>query len=159
MQRQVFNSGLGSVGNFASRIGAMLAITGLLLLITACDFRQLSPNDVTQNNLAEPSGPDGVPPTLTSVSIRESTKSAKPRGFVEAGKNARIDFSSSEALRTPVVTINGVEADVSGNVTGWSAVRLMTDADTLGEVTFMIVFQDISGEPGEPWTTPLTVVL
>ncbi len=145
MQRQIFNSHSGPHGNFASRLSALLAMTGLLLL-SACD----SGSAVTENNLAEPAGNDGVPPTLTSVSIRESTKSAKPNGAVELGKSVRIDIVASEALMTPVVTINSVRADVSGKVNNWFAVRELTETDTLGEVYFSITYQDISGEVGQP---------
>ena len=47
---------------------------------------------------------------------------------------------------TPVISINGVTAEVTGSVNSWRAVREMTDADVVGEITFSIVFQDISGE-------------
>ncbi|MBT8146562.1 MAG: hypothetical protein KJN90_06875, partial [Gammaproteobacteria bacterium] len=144
MQRQIFDSQRGPQGNFASRFGALVAMAGLLLL-SACDG---AGNAVTENNLLEPAGKDGVPPTLTSVSIRESTKSAKPNGFVQLGKSVRVDLVATEALMAPVVTINGVEAQVTGKVNSWFAVREMTEDDTLGEVTFTITYQDISGEAG-----------
>jgi hypothetical protein len=120
-------------------------MTGLLLL-SACS----GGSSVTENNLAEPSFKDGVAPTLTSVSIRESTKSAKPSGTVKVGKAARIDITASEALMKPRVTINDVEAEVIGKVNGWFAIRGMTEEDELGEVYFSIVYQDISGELGAP---------
>ena len=145
MQRQIFNSDRRLPGSVAGRFGAILAMTGLLLL-SACDSGGKS---VTDNNLAEPPFKDGVPPTLTSVSIRESTKSAKPSGFVKVGKSARVDIVASEALMAPLVTINGVEAEVIGRVNGWHAVRQITEADELGEVTFSVVYQDISGELGQ----------
>ena len=145
MQRQIFNSNRGLPGNNASRFGAVLAMAGLLLL-SACSSSQ---KDVNQTDQTEP-GLDGVPPTLTAVSIRESTKGAKPGGFVQPGKLARVDLTASEALMAPVVTINGGAADVSGNVNGWFATREMPDTEPLGEVTFTIEFQDISGEVGVP---------
>jgi hypothetical protein len=145
MQRQIFNSHRGLLGNFASRFSAILAMAGLLLL-SACD----GSSSVTENNLADPSFKDGVPPTLTSVSIRESTKSAKPSGTVKLGKSARIDIVASEALMKPRVTINNVEAEVIGKVNGWYAIREITEADTLGVLSFSIVYQDISGELGAP---------
>ena len=131
MQRQIFNSHHGLHGNFASRFGALLAMAGLLLL-SACDGAGIA---VTENNLVDPVGKDGVAPVLTSVSIRESTKSAKPNGTVALGKSVRIDIVASEALMAPVVTINGVEAEVTGKVNTWFAVREMTEADSDGEIT------------------------
>ena len=149
MQRQIFNSHRRLQGNFASRFGALLAMAGLLLL-SACGGGK---SEVTDNNLADPPFKDGTPPTLTSVSIRESTKSAKPSGAVKLGKSARVDILASESLMKPVITINDVEAEVIGKATGWYAVREMTEADTLGEVYFTVVFQDISGELGVPVST------
>ena len=149
MQRQIFNSDRRLPGSVAGRFGAILAMTGLLLL-SACDG---GGNSVTDNDLAEPPFKDGVPPTLTSVSIRESTKSAKPTGTVKPGKSARVDITASEALMKPRITINGVEAEVTGKVNGWFAVRQMTAADALGEVSFSVVYQDISGELGLPANT------
>ena len=149
MQRQIFNSHRGLHGNLASRLGALLAMTGLLLL-SACGGGK---SGVTDNNLTEPPFKDGTPPALTSVSIRESTKSAKPSGSVKLGKSARIDFTASESLMKPVVTINDIEAEVIGKATGWYAVREITEEDTLGEVYFSIVYQDISGELGQPVST------
>ena len=118
-------------------------------MLSACS----SSKDVTQNNLEDPAGLDGVPPTLTAVSIRESTKSAKPSGFVQPGKSARVDLTASEALMAPVITINGEPADVTGKVNGWFATREIPDTEPLGEVTFMIEYQDISGEVGVPVST------
>ena len=82
MQRQIFNSNRGLQGTFASRFGALLAMTGLLLL-SACDG---AGDSVTQNNLPEPSGKDGVVPTLTTVTIQ-------PDGFVALGQSIRSPLS------------------------------------------------------------------
>jgi hypothetical protein len=137
MQRQIFNSDHGLHGNIASRFGAVLAMTGLLLL-SACDGGSTS--SVTDNNLPEP-GKDGVPPTLTSVEMQ-------PDGSVKLGASVRIDFDASESILVPLVTINGVQAEVTGVATAWSAVRKIQETDVEGPVTFSIVFQDVSGELG-----------
>jgi hypothetical protein len=120
-----------------------------LLLLTACG----SSDEVRDNNLPDPPFGDGVAPTLTDVSIRESTKSAKPNGTVETGRSVRVDITASEALMRPRVIIQGVEAEVTGRVTGWFAVRQMTEADAVGPVTFSIFYQDISGELGQAVST------
>ncbi|MBT8105509.1 MAG: hypothetical protein HKP05_07700, partial [Woeseiaceae bacterium] len=137
MQRQIFNSDHGLPGKFASRLGAILAITGLLVL-SACDGLG---NTVTENNLQDDFGPDGTPPTLTVVTVQ-------PDGFVELGDAVRIDFEASEALMKPTVFIGGAEAEVTGSIRNWGAVREMTEADTVGPIEFSIVFQDVSGEAG-----------
>ena len=140
MQRQIFDSHRGRHGKLATRFGALLAMAGLFLL-SACDGN----NAVTENNLPEP-GLDGVPPTLTTVTIQ-------PDGFVELGQSVRIDIVASEALMKPIVTINSVRAEVTGRIGEWRAVREMTEADTVGEVYFSITYQDISGEAGLPANT------
>ena len=94
MQRQILNSDRGLTGTIASRFSVVLAMAGLLVL-SACS----SSKDVTQNAPDEPPGMDGVPPTLTAVSIRESTKSAKPTGTVEPGKFARHGQRSADGAR------------------------------------------------------------
>ncbi|MGB5410260.1 MAG: hypothetical protein WBN09_01935, partial [Woeseiaceae bacterium] len=146
MQRHIFNLQRRLRGNFANRFGALLALTGLLML-SACGGGEKS---VTDNSLTDPAFKDGVPPVLTSVSIRESTKSAKPNGAVKLGKAARIDIVASEAIMAPRIVINDVEAEVVGKVNGWFAIRDMTEDDELGEISFSIVYEDISGELGLP---------
>ena len=138
---QMFNSDHRLPGDLARRFGAVLAVTGLLLL-SACSSSQ---KDVTQHDLPEP-GMDGVPPTLTTVVIQ-------PDGGVAVGGSVRIDIVSSEALMVPIVTIGGVQAEVTGSINSWRASRDMTDTDVVGEITFSIDFQDISGEVGQPVIT------
>lgn len=148
MHTQISNSDHGLSGKSARQFGSILAMAGLLLL-SACG----SSKDVTQNKLAEP-GMDGVAPVLTSVTIKMARdRDAKPNGTARLGQEVRVDIEASEGLMKPVVTISGVEAEVSGKVNSWFAIREMTDADTDGEVTFMIEYQDISGEVGTPVDT------
>ena len=142
MQPQNFNSDRAPKGSIASRFGAVLAVTGLLLL-SACGGSNTA---VTDNNLPEPPARDGLPPTLTTVTVQ-------PDGVVEMGESVRIDFVASEAIMTPVVTINGMPAEVSGSITNWRALRDINAADPEGDVTFSIVYQDISGEFGQAVTT------
>ncbi len=141
MQRQTFNSDRGRLGNHSSRFGAVLAMAGLLLL-SACGSGGKS---VTENDLPD-FGKDGVPPTLTTVTIQ-------PDGLVALGDDVRIDLVASEALMTPLVSINGERAEVTGSATEWRAVREMTEADLVGEITFSIVYQDISGELAQSVST------
>ena len=145
MQRKILNSDGVLLGSFASRVGAILTMTGLLLL-SACDGKGSA---VTENNLADNFGPDGIPPVLTSVTVKMSRdRDPSPNGTAQSGQEVRIDIAASEALMKPVVRINDVEAEVIGSVTNWYAIREMTDTDTDGEVYFSITYQDISGEAG-----------
>ena len=137
MQRQIFNSDHGLPGKFASRYGAILATTGLLLL-SACDGLG---NTVAENNLPDNFGPDGTVPELTTVTIQ-------PDGLVALGQSVRVDIVATEALMKPTVFIGGAEAEVTGSIREWRAVREMTEADTLGPIDFSVTFQDISGEVG-----------
>ncbi|MDX1507503.1 MAG: hypothetical protein R3358_04435 [Woeseiaceae bacterium] len=144
MQQQISNSNRGPLGTLASRFGAVLAMASLLAL-SACSGSQKDVNETDQTTF----GPDGVPPTLTTVSIQNARDvRPKPDGKARLGQTVRVNISASEALKKPVVTINGVAATVTGKVNGWRAERAMTDADADGEVSFSITYEDISGEAG-----------
>ena len=140
MQRQISNSDHGLAGKSASRFGAILAMTGLLVL-SGCDGLSLD-NTVTENNLQDDFGKDGVPPTLTVVTI-------EPDGQVALGQSVRIDIEASEALMRPTGFIVCAEAEVTGKISEWRAVRAMTEDDAVGPITFSISFQDVSGEVGQ----------
>lgn len=146
MQRQIFKSGHEAHGNTTRRWRAMLA-TASLLFLAACGGGGES---VLEHNLPEPSGGDGVAPVLTSVTIKMS-RDANPSagGQAQMGQDVRVEIVASEALAVPRVTINGVEATVTGGVNNWRADRTMDATDVDGPVTFSIVYQDISGELGQ----------
>ncbi len=147
MQRRFFNSDRGPLGSLVSRFGAILAMSGLLLL-SACDGKGKT---VTENNLADNFGPDGIAPTLTTVTIKMARDAnPKPDGAAKEGQEVRIDIEASEGLKKPTIFINDVEAEVIGSVTKWYAVREMTASDVDGMITFSIGYEDISGEVGAP---------
>ena len=140
MQRQIFNSDRGLFGSAASRLGALLAMTGLLLL-AGCEGRG---NPATKNNLADDFARDGVPPVLTSVTIQNTRASGpKANGTAKLGQIVRIEIVASESIKAPLVTIMGVEADVDGNANEWSATRAFTEDDVDGE-----------SEAGSCWPAP-----
>ncbi len=127
-----------------NKFSAILAIS-FSLILSACGG---GGNSVTENDLQDPTS-DGVPPILTSVSILQSQeRDASPDGVAKLGQSIKVDFTASEALMLPVVTINGVSASVEGKIGDWSASREMVEADVDGYVTFNISFTDISGVPG-----------
>ncbi|MEZ8132746.1 MAG: hypothetical protein QMC64_03495, partial [Porticoccaceae bacterium] len=128
----------------AKHFGSVLALS-LSLVLAACGG---GGNTVTENDLVDP-GADGVAPTLTSVSIlQQQEKNSSPDGVAKLGQSIKVDFTASEALMLPVVTINGVEASLQGKIGDWSASREMVESDVEGYVTFNISFSDTSGEVG-----------
>ena len=123
---------------------AALSLTSLLLL-SACGG---SSSRITENDLVDP-GSDGVPPTLTSVSIKQSKEKAGSKtGIAKLGQGVTITFTASEGLMTPSVMINGKAATVEGKIQSWSAKRTMDESDVDGMVSFEISYQDVSGEVG-----------
>ena len=142
-------SSVGTVGWFqsffhAKHFGSVLALS-FSLLLAACGG---GGSVVTENDLPEP-GADGIAPTLTSVSLlQQQEKNSSPDGVAKLGQSIKVDFTASEALMLPVVTINGVEATLQGKIGDWSASREMVESDVEGYVTFNISFSDTSGEVG-----------
>ena len=127
-----------------NKFSAILAIS-FSLILSACGG---GGNSVTENDLQDPTS-DGVPPILTSVSILQSQeRDASPDGVAKLGQSIKVDFTASEALMLPVVTINGVSASVEGKIGDWSASREMVETDVDGYVTFNISYTDISGVNG-----------
>ena len=142
-------SSVGTVGWFqsffhAKHFGSVLALS-LSLVLAACGG---GGNTVTENDLVDP-GADGVPPTLTEVTIYNS---ADISAYVALGQTVTVRFEASESLQIPTVTIGGAAAEVTGNIRSWQASRAMTSADVDGDVGFSISFTDISGEVGVPVT-------
>ena len=128
----------------AKHFSAILALS-FSLILSACGG---GGSTVTENDLVDP-GSDGVTPTLTSVSIlQQQEKNSSPDGVAKLGQSIKVDFTASEALMTPEVTINGVAASLEGKIGDWSASRAMTADDVDGYVTFNISFEDTSGEVG-----------
>lgn len=129
----------------ANHLGSVLALS-FSLFLAACGG---GGNTVTENDLADPAGPDGVAPTLTSVMIlQQQEKNSSPDGVAKLGQSIKVDFTATEALMQPVVTINGVAAELQGKIGDWSASREMVESDVDGYVTFNISFSDTSGEAG-----------
>jgi len=128
----------------AKHFGSVLALS-FSLMLAACGG---GGSTVTENNLPE-AGLDGIAPTLISVSIlQQQEKNASADGVAKLGQSIKVDFTASEALMLPVVTINGVAATLQGKIGDWSASREMVESDVDGYATFSISFSDTSGEVG-----------
>ena len=128
-----------------NHIGAIFALV-FSITLTACGGGGEEPTDIGP----EP-GPDGVAPTLETVTIFNSFNSSSE---VKLGQTVQLDFTASESLMKPTVTIGGMEATVSGQHNTWSAELTMSDENFAdGELTFSISFMDVSGVAGVAVTT------
>ncbi|MDA9886908.1 Ig-like domain-containing protein [Flavobacteriaceae bacterium] len=88
---------------------------------------------------------DTQSPTLSSVSISSSNSdSAKAK----VGDTVTLTFTSSEAIQSPTVTIDGKAATISGSGTSWTATYALVSEDTEGALAFAIDFQDTAGNSG-----------
>lgn len=94
---------------------------------------------------------DRITPSLSAVSIKSSnsdTTKAKP------GDVITLNFTSSEAIDTAVVTIAGhtvTPTVITGNK--WEATYTMTAADAEGDIAFSIAYEDLAGNAGATVTT------
>ncbi|MDA8903583.1 hypothetical protein N9J15_07560, partial [Porticoccaceae bacterium] len=122
-----------------NHLGAIVALS-FSLILSACGGGGGNTTDIS----AEP-GPDGVAPTLTAVTISNSFDSSDKAAL---GDEVLLEFTASESLKKPSVTIGGAAATVSGQHSSWSATRTMVEADEDGAVTFTISFSDVSGVAG-----------
>ncbi len=78
----------------SNHFGAIFALS-LSLILSACGG---GGSTVTANNTADP-GPDGIAPTLMSVSIKQAkTRNASEDGTAKLGDSISVSFEASEAL-------------------------------------------------------------
>ena len=123
-----------------NHIGAIFALV-FSITLTACGGGGEERTDIGP----EP-GSDGVAPTLVSVTMYNQFNDSSE---VKLGETVQLDFTASESLMKPTVTIGGLDATVSGQHNSWSAELTMSDetyAD--GDLTFSISFMDVSGVAG-----------
>lgn len=96
---------------------------------------------------------DRLAPTIPSASI--ASNNAISPAYARVGDTVTVTFTTSDAngVATPVVTIGGVAATVSGAGNNWTASRVMTNTDTEGLVAFTINVSDLAGNAAIPRTT------
>ncbi|MGD8399593.1 MAG: leucine-rich repeat protein [Bacillota bacterium] len=92
---------------------------------------------------------DGVTPTLTSVKISSNnTDTTKAK----TGDQITLNFTASEGIQTPTVTIAGNSATVNdagdSDASTWQATYTMQGTETEGVVTFSISFSDLTDNAG-----------
>ena len=91
-----------------------------------------------------------IAPTLTPVTIASSNAHA---AFAKTGDVVTLNFTASEPIQIPVVTLAGKSATVtnpSGN--NWSATITVAAGDPQGVVDFAIAFKDLANHDGVPVT-------
>lgn len=102
-------------------------------------------DDPTGNSAISPTtvaAIDEVAPTLSGVSIESDNTTPT---LAKEGDEITLNFTASETISTPTVTIQGQVATVTdkgGNA--WSATYTMSGADIEGNVTFTIDFADVA---------------
>ncbi|MEK7100041.1 MAG: Ig-like domain-containing protein, partial [Patescibacteria group bacterium] len=94
---------------------------------------------------------DTLLPTLTAVTIESNNdvNTTAPE-WAKTGDVVTLNFTSSETITTPTVTIQGIAATSITNPSGnnWVATRTMTGTDTEGTVLFAVDFADVATNAG-----------
>ncbi|MFB9090637.1 MopE-related protein, partial [Flavobacterium paronense] len=86
---------------------------------------------------------DTVAPTIPTATIASNNAIAT---LAKAGNTITLSFTTSQTpAATPIVTINGASATVSGSGTSYSATRIVAGGDTNGIAPFSISIADAAG--------------
>ncbi len=101
------------------------------------------------NNTYTLSVDSGIP-ALSSVGIQSSN--ADP-ALGNIGDVISINFVSTETVNTPIVTIDGQTAFVSGDGTNWTASYVVINSTNDGPLAFTIDYTDVAGNAGTTVTT------
>ena len=132
-----------SAGVVTLTVATMPTDAAPFITFTSANFEDKNGNDAPSPQST--TATDGVAPILTAVSI--ISDNALDTTLATAGDTITLTFTSSEAIATPVVVIQGASAttitDLGGG-TSWTASREMLVGDTQGTVGFSIDFEDIS---------------
>lgn len=86
---------------------------------------------------------DKVAPTAT---VTMASNNATPT-LAKVGDVITITIATSEDALTPVVTISGGSAVVTGSAKAWTATRTVAGGDTAGAIPFVLNFTDTSYNP------------
>ncbi len=127
--------------------------------ITVSDDRfwvvDASDDKIYSYDVPTPDTTDTIDPTLSAVSISSDNTNDPSRATL--GNTVTLDFTSSENIETPIVTIHGVASDaVTGSGDTWSATKTITSGDADGPVTFTIDFTDLAANDGTQVTSITT---
>lgn len=128
-------------------------LTKLDNTIDVTGAKDLAQNTMTPANLNNVKV-DQVLPTLPHVAIL-SNNAVTPgtgtnAGFAKVGDEVTVQFTASEDIQTPTVTIATQAATVSANPANpnWKGVYTMTINEATGNVPFTVDFTDLAGNAG-----------
>ncbi|HZJ14201.1 MAG TPA: immunoglobulin-like domain-containing protein [Chthoniobacteraceae bacterium] len=139
-----------NIGSGTSTVTVRVTISGLQPGATYY-FRAVGTgNGVTQRGqiLSFTTLPDTMPPVLAPVSI--ASNNTNPR-YAKTGDIITLDFTASEVIQTPTVTIAGrmaAVAQVAGN--SWRATLPTTVSVVEGIASLSVAAQDIAGNAAAP---------
>jgi len=113
------------------------------------DYTDLAGNAGNQGNSTTDSSSVTVDNTLPTLSLVKIFSNNTNSTYAKVGDNVSINFTTSETIGTPIVTILGGAASVSNSAgNNWTATRLVNSTNTEGTVTFTIDFSDSVGNSG-----------
>jgi len=93
---------------------------------------------------------DLTPPLLSSVTISSNNLIT---AMAKAGDTITLNITASEPITTPLVTIAGVTATVTGSASMYTASMVVFSADPQGSAVINIAFSDAAGNAGNTVTT------
>ena len=85
---------------------------------------------------------DTVVPDLTSYGVKVNDVSSFT---AKSGDTLKVEFSTTETIRTPVVRIGGEDATVTGSGSSWIAEKQLGSSSSEGQVTVEMIITDASG--------------
>jgi len=97
--------------------------------------------------------------TLPTTSALTFTSNNTNNAEAKVGNIVTLNFSTSEAVQTPTVTIAGhsvTATNASSDHITWSAAYTMTASDAEGTIPFNLLFTDLTGNNGTAYTQVTT---
>ena len=85
---------------------------------------------------------DTVVPDLTSYGVKVNDVSSFT---AKSGDILKVEYSTTETIRTPVVRIGGEDATVTGSGSSWVAQKQLGSSSSEGQVTVEMIITDASG--------------
>jgi 4-hydroxy-3-methylbut-2-enyl diphosphate reductase IspH len=115
------------------------------------DYKDLAGNAGQQKNTITTGDNvtfDKVKPTFSSVTIYSDNSVST--AHAADGNTVFLGFATSEAVETPVVTINGISAtSITGGPTSWIASRVLSSGENEGVLPFTIDASDLAGNEAQ----------